>query len=310
MDKNRFVLSLLQLFLALTAFVVVSFAWFAISTQVSSNPIQFETSHEFINSYQIKLYTKDYTYLYVADEQEFYIYYDLTDDSIENPDFVSILDNFCELSICDTPGYGYHDNTYPFDGIFLGEYDPLIPLNNDDNYMILELYLTYDVTADTNLTLAANADSDLALESVFGLPANQDYYLSEVVNLQYLYETTSFQYWNPDPDTITDKTYDPNKDDFNNLKDNFIINGSYNLDFPAHSFYGTTDTYSTSLDFTGTVPLLATNTEIYIYFSFSYYETKINSIVSTAEPTLPTTGLDYIRLFQDVVLVIKDGGSL
>ena len=41
MDKKRLTLSIAQLFLALAAFTVVSFAWFAISPEVESGPIQF-----------------------------------------------------------------------------------------------------------------------------------------------------------------------------------------------------------------------------------------------------------------------------
>jgi hypothetical protein len=284
MDKKRLTLSLIQLFLALTAFVVVSFAWFAISTQVSSDPIQFATSHEFINSYEIKFYTKDYTYKYISNEQEIYIYDEATST------YISILDNFCVESVCDTPGYGYHDNTYAFDGIFLGEYDPLIPLNNEDNYLFMELHLTYDVTTDTNLTVRATADSDLASNSIFGLPINQEYYLSEVVYLQQTSSTTSLE----------------STDTFNDLKTVF----SDEISHPKQSFYGTTDTYATSFDMTDSITLLAANSEVYLYFSFSYYEAKANAIVLVEEPSIPITSYNYIRFFQDVTLVIREADAL
>ena len=286
MDKKRLTLSLVQLFFALAAFVVVSFAWFAISTEVSSDPIQFATSHDFIEDYEIKFYTKDYTYKYISEEQEIYVY---DDDSafISEPYYPYVhFSNYCDTT-CDTPGYGYHDNTYPFDGIFLGEYDPLIPLNNENNYLFLELHLTYEVEVATNLSINASADSDLALNSVFGLPVNQDYYLSEVVYLQQMSSDISLE----------------STDTFGDLKSIF----SNEISYLKQSFYGSTDTYTTSFEMvTDTITLDPEDIEIFIYFSLSYYEDKVHAIVLSEEPSLPITSYNYIRFFQDVVFVIKE----
>lgn len=230
-------LSIAQLFLALAAFTVVSFAWFAISPEVESEPIQFSTSHEFIEGYEIKFYTKNHTYKYIPEEQEIYIY----DDDIlySSEPYYPYVDPsiYCEGSVCETPSYGYLDKTYQFDGIFLDIYDPLIPVNNEDNYLFVELHLDYQVPVTNYLTLQGVSNPALATGSVFGDPTS-GHYLSEVVNIQYLSSYTTYE---------TTNTFD-------NLKDTFIVNGVYSSSYPAQNFY-ISGVYNSTFDFTGSIEL-------------------------------------------------------
>lgn len=292
MRKKRLLLSLIQLFLSAAAFIVVSFAWFVTSTTVESDSLPFDVSHEYIEDYEIRFFTKNNIYKYINQSDGIYIY---NGSNYVDP-------STCVESVCDTPSYGYWDDSYDFVGIFLNQYDPFIPVNNEDNYLFAELHLTYEVEADMNLLLDARSFTSMANTSAFGTSNFGPHYMSEVINIQYMTSTS-----------YTSRLEGTNI--FYDLKDDFnAVDINEDLIYPIYNFYGALDTYASYFDFTDPIILESEATEIYIYFSFSYYETKvdyfINQYLTTESLTLPLTSIDFLRFFQDIVIVIKDGGEV
>jgi len=298
MDKKRLTLSIIQLFLAFTAFIVVSFAWFVANPQVSSDPLQFSISHEYVEGYEISFFTNNHIYKFMPDQNAIYIY----DDTLTVPAYVNPSEYTGEV-FDETPSYGYWDDSYEFVGIFLNQYDPLVPVNNANSYLFIELHLTYEVEADMYLLLDARSLTSMADTTAFGSINNfGPHYMSEVVNIQYM---TSTDY--------TSRLEGSNI--FSDLRTDFSeVDINEDLIYPEYSFYGTTDTYSTYLDFPDSIILDADFTEIYLYFNFSYYEAKADYLIDqylTAQSlTLPLASIDYLRFFQDIVIVLRDGGEV
>ncbi len=295
MDKKRFVLSMIQLFLALSAFIVVSFAWFVTSTTVQSDSLAFDVSHEYVEGYEIKFFTKQNIYKFNSSTSEIEIYNGTT----------YVDPSTCVESVCDTPSYGYWDDSYEFAGIFLNQYDPLVPVNNADNILFVELHLSYEVEADMYLYLDARSLTSMADTSAFDTSNFGPHYLSEVINIQYMTSTS-----------YTSRLEATNI--FTDLKDDFAeVDISEDLIYPEYNFYGTLDTYSPYLDLTDMLyPIIleVESTELYLYFSFSYYETKVDYFIddylTTESLTLPLASTDFLRFFQDIIIVLSDGGEV
>jgi hypothetical protein len=298
MDKKRLTLSFIELFLALAALIVVSFAWFAANPQVSSAPLQFSISHEYVQGYEIRFFTSDHIYKFMPEYNAIYIY----DDTLTVPAYINPSEYTGEV-FDETPSYGYLDNEYLFQGIFINQYDPLIPLNNANNNVFMELHLTYNIEEDVNLLVDAKAINTFANTTGFENPNTfGSHYLSEVSYLQYM---SSLEYNSRlEGDNI-----------FSDLQTDFAqVDVNEDLIYPLHSFYGTTDTYTTSFTFDGSVILDYEQTvpEVYIYFNFSYYEDKVDGLIQAymtqnGITELPITTVDFLRFFQDIVLIIKEG---
>ena len=298
MDKKRLTLSLIQLFLALTAFIVVSFAWFVANPQVNSDPLNFKISHEYIEGYEIRFFANNSIYKFMPEYNAIYIY----DDTLTVPAYINPSEYTGEVFDA-TPSYGYWDDSYEFVGIFLNHYDPLVPANNMNNYLFVELHLTYEVEADMYLLLDARSLTSMADTAAFGSINNfGPHYMSEVVNIQYM-TSTDYASRLEATNIFADLKLDFLEEDINE-----------DLVYPEYNFYGALDTYSTYLDFPDPIILDADFTEIYIYIGFSYYEAKadylINQYLTAQSLTLPLASIDYLRFFQDIIVVLRDGGEV
>ena len=217
MDKKRLTLSIAQLFLALAAFTVVSFAWFAISTEVDSEAIQFNVSHAYVEGYEVRFFTNDNIYKYMTSLDEIYIYDQQSQTYVDPSD--------CLESVCDTPSYGYWDDSYDFAGIFLDQYDPLIPINNQDNNLFIELHLIYEVETDKYLSIDASGLNSMANTGAFGTSDFGPHYLSQVVNIQYM-SSTDYTSRPESTNIFSDLTSDFNSVDINE-----------DLVYPKYNFY-------------------------------------------------------------------------
>jgi hypothetical protein len=286
-NNRRFSLSIIQLFFSLAAFIAVSYAWFVASTMVETDPLNFYVSHEYIESYEITFFTEKYVYRYNRSADMIEIY-DTGTSSWVDP-------TTCVGSTCTTPSYGYLDRQYEFQGIFINQYDPIIPRNNENNNLFVELRLEYDVETDRNLTIDARAIASNVSYN-FGTSNFGPYYLSEVIYLQHM--PSSDYALRAEGENI-----------FFNLKEDFLeVDTSEEYIYPYLSFYGETDTYYPQFE-VDTITLLHTESEVILYFNFFYYEDKIEDIILAEALTLPITTENYLRFFQDIMIIIKEGNQ-
>lgn len=279
MNKKKMVFSLLSLILSFFLFIGASLAWFATSSQVNNDPIGLNVDPGYITSSEIMFYTYDNVYKSTSQSNQLLVYNSLSSQWIE-PTYVDD-----------------DDQGYMFTGIMMKQYDPFIPENNIYNNIIMELHFTYDIDSDKTINLLSIVDSNIASESILNFsPLGNIYYYSQISYLQSL---------------VTD-SYSVRADGTNlytSLSSDFEQRDIYDkLIYSKKSFYGDNDTYSNSIDF-GNITLTAGINEVYIYFNFSYYEAKIIDVLSmeNAGSTLDT--LPAIRFFQDITIVIKEGGN-
>jgi len=288
MANKRFAFSIIQLFFAFAAFIAVSFAWFAVSTMVEAEPLNFMVSHEYIDEYEINFFTNNHVYRYNQSTASIEIY-DETQTMWVDPSTT-----YAGPPITyDTPSYGYLDQIYDFQGIFLNQYDPLIPQNNLNNNLFVELRLSYDIETSRDLIIDARAITSVASNG-FGTSSYGPYYLSEVLYLQFM-QSNVYAIRSEETNLFADL-----KLDFAELDafDEYI--------YPYFSFYGSTDTYYPEIEI-DTITLSPLDTEIILYFNFFYYEDKIEDIILAEAISLPITSENFLRFFQDVMIIIKDG---
>lgn len=286
MTKRRIVISSIQLVLSLATLIVVSLAWFAISTEVQTTPIELNVGSGLIASYEIKFYTVDKVYKYDQNINDILVW------------------NGVDAWVTPT----YHDpelSTFPFSGIFLNQYDPLIDLNNVNNQLFIELKLVYDV--DENSAISVDFDSDISLATdslaTFGYTTSRPYYLSEVLYIQQM-ESNAYAA-NPEGTNI-----------FNQLKTDFNqVDINNDLIYPKYSFYTQINDpisqpetyYITSLS-TPNINLTANQalSEVYLYFKFSYIDSMIEYIISNENVNIAINNGNGIIFFQDIKIGISE----
>jgi len=285
MANKRFAFSIVQLFFAFAAFIAVSFAWFAVSTMVETEDLNFLVSHEYIEEYEIKFFTNKHIYRYNQSTTSIEIY-----DEVQ---LMWVSPSTCEGSTCETPSYGYQDHIYDFQGIFLNQYDPLIPQNNLNNNLFVELILSYDIETSRDLIIDARAITSVATTG-FGTSAFGPHYLSKVLYMQFM-QSNDYAIRNEETNLFAAL-----KLDFAELDafDEYI--------YPYFSFYGSTNTYYPEFEI-DTITLSPEETEVIIYFNFFYYEDKIEDIILAEVISLPITSENFLRFFQDVMIIIKGG---
>jgi len=287
LTKKRFYISLIQLVLATMSFVVVSLAWFVLSTEVSTAPIEIGISPGYIKTSELTYYTPTQVFRY--------------DDQSNS---LKVYDNGLWVD----PVYtNIEDSGFDFNGIFIKQYDPIIDANNFDNFLFLELRLTYEVEEDKNITMDLLSDTALATaaKAEFGFSteptSNEPYYLSEVSYIQY----RSLEPADSDYNYFTSAAEGFNL--FNDLKTVFSDTTTY----PLTSFYGDTDTYTTSYRIDQrTLGVSDPVTELYFYFKFSYYTDKIETIIANEFESITINGSSAIRFFQDIKIQIKEDDSV
>lgn len=264
MIKRKLLISLVQLIFALFALVATSFAWFAISQSVDSQGIDLNVVGGAITSYEIQYFTPTSVYKYN----------DKTNDMYEYSSGWVLL-----------PREGVNS----FEGVFISPFDNIIPLNNVDNNLFIEIHITYDVDVDTYLVLSARSDFSIIDQLI--AQSSTSNFLSEYVNIQYM---TSPSYANrPEGSNIFTSL-------FNDFHD-----GNGALITPVYDFYDGT-VYQTSVDFLSPILLTPAESEVYLYYNFSYIESKIQTLLTTLNIPLTSTELTYVSFYQDVMLIIRE----
>ena len=276
MDHKRLIISIIQLILSSAAFVVVTFAWFSLSIQTSTGPIDLSVSPGYIDTAELTYYTFDNIYRF--------------DDSTDS---IVVYDN----GLWVTPTYtDTVDAGYPFNGIFINEYDPIIPENNINNFIFLELHLTYQVDEDKTINIDMYSDTNIGTDALnaFGYVTSRPYYLSEAIYIQTMFSTA----YTAEPEGT-------------NLFTDLSTDFEDTLTYPLTSFYGTNDTYATSYNIEQTTLSASAPTfDIYLYFKFSYYTDKLEDIITFEDYNVSINGSDAIRLFQDIKIYIDEDDSL
>jgi len=268
MIKRKLLISLVQLIFALFALVATSFAWFTISQNVESQGIDLKVVEGAITSYEIQYFTPSTVYKYNDKTNDMYEYSTTTSSWVLLP----------------------REGVGSFEGVFISPYDSVIPQNNLYNNLFIEIHITYDVDVNTYLILSAR--SDFSLIDQILLESSSTNFLSEYVNIQYM---TSTAY----------STRNTGLNIFYDLFDDFHdINGA--LITPVYDFYDTSNNYQTSFDFLSTILLTPSGSEVYLYYNFSYIESKIQSLLSSLSIPLTSTELLYVSFYQDVMLSIRE----
>jgi len=268
MIKRKLLISLVQLIFALFALVATSFAWFAVSQNAGSQGIDLQVVEGAITSYEIQYFTPSSVYKYNDNTNDMYEYSDTTQTWVLLP----------------------REGVGAFEGVFLSPFDNLIPQNNVYNNLYIEFHITYDVDVNTYLILSAR--SDFSLIDQLLIESSSTNFLSEYVNIQYM---TSTAY--SSRSTGSNIFYDL-FDDFHDINGNLIT--------PVYDFYDNSNVYQTSVDFLSTILLTPSGSEVYLYYNFSYIESKIQALLTSLNIPLTTTELFYVSFYQDVMLVIRE----
>ena len=279
MKNRRIILSFISLVFSFILFVVSTYAWYAISNNINADNIDITVDPGIITSIDITYYTLDMVYKY-DDTSESIKSWDSSSSSWVNPSYQSP-----------------EDIGYSFSGIMMQQFDPMIPVNNIYNHIIVALRMTYDVDTDTNATFKAIASPSLAdiAKSIFNLNASQYYYLSEVVNIQRM-------------DTLAYSDTAEGTNIFIDLTSDFNLEDAYGeLIYPKLKFYDQYGAYQNEIQFTDIfLPTQGTEAKIDIYFKISYYDEKILSILDSENAGNTIGTLPYIRFFQDIIFKIQE----
>lgn len=273
MEKKRFIISFIELFLSAAPFVVVSFAWFVNSTTVDTSPIGFDVAFGEIEEAQMTFYTKNAVYRYDSDNNVMLIY--------DNGSWV-------------LPSYTNPINlNHNYEGLFIQSYDPIIEENNVENFVFLELYMNYQLDENKSILIQLYSDTTIAIDAIaeFGYTTSRPYYLSEVSRFQLMANTNYTG--------LPEGT---------NIFENLFTDFSDTITYPYNSFYDITDTYNYEFDL-GSVALTASPTmaEMYIYIKFDYFSEKVDSVLSSEVANLDDEGL---RFFQDIQIFIKEDDTV
>lgn len=288
MNKKKMIFAFLSMILSVFAFVVATYAWFAVSTSVSNSPLDLNVDPGIVPYYEVHYYTLDDIYKTTSNNSNIYVYdsgWTLATHTEEED--TSVLSTVL--------GENYDPNT--FYGLIMKPYDPLIPANNLVNNLIIGLYLEYEVEVNTNVSLTAIVDEAIghASRDAFGITSGsaEELYYSQVVNVQITPESST--------DTYGFHTAGTNL--YSTLTTLFENDTTY----PYSEFYDGSDNHTTSLAFYNEAsPLLftATSGSFYIYFNFSYNQPRIDTLLSG----LISGGfgdINIYRFFQDITLVIR-----
>lgn len=279
MKKRKLAISIINLIIASAAFIVVTFSWFSISDTVSTSPVNLSVSPGTFEEYEIKYYTVNSVFKYDQNIDAILVY--------DENSLSWNLPTYDEL-------FGIN---YTFDGIFINQYDPLIPLNNLNNNLIIELYVKYKTDIDLTILQSVITHPSLADEAIneIGYQTSRPYFLSEVVYLQMMIDN---KYQN-----ILE-----GENIYNNLIADFnTLDGSNQLVYPLMPFYDESDNSLSSIDFGQTV-LQGNNVEneLYFYLNISYYENKILEFLSSEQLEVSISNLNFIVFFQDLKIILRE----
>ncbi len=252
MTKNKLVISFISMVIAILAFVVVSFSWFAVSHEVNQTPFNLGVSPGIFSDYEVHYYTQENVFR-------------LSDS------YTAHLPNGAQLEKYNTVSETWVTPTYPsgdemgsFDGVLMKQFDPIIEANNFYNNLIMEIYFTYNAAPNTTVSVLALIDATLTGTLPDDLDDPDPHYLSEALDIQH----TSFE-------GISDYAYGVNgRTETTNLYASLTTLFEDDVTYPKTDFGSPT----ADIDF-GDMILSGTGTR-YIYFNFSYNSSNVTSIVA------------------------------
>lgn len=271
--------SVIMLITSILLFTAVVYAWFTISNDSYINPVNVGVTNEFDYDFEVRYYTKDYVYRYNQEILAIEVY-DTSTSSWVLP--------------TNLPG----GQVYLIDGVFISLYDVLIPENNLNSNLIMEISVTFKNTAPLLFSQKMISNTDLSSQVISSmiLETSRPYYVSEVSNIQ----------------TFLSDSYNHYAEEFNKysiLNTEFsLVDGSSNLIYPKHSFYQNGSYQSTLL--LGDNVIYPGSTERY-YYNFSYDAQKVNQFFTAEFQSTPydITNIPAILFFQDIQVVLIGGNS-
>lgn len=318
MTKKRLIISFLGMVLSLFTFIVATYAWFAISEQTNSGPVTLSVDPGIIKEYEIYYYNADNVYKYNKTAQQLNVW---NGSSFVTPTYTNI----------DDVGYEYS-------GLFVKEYDTLIPSNNIDNSLIMQITLGYEVPIDLNISVKALVDTNIYSSSTieesiawnaienFSYPSTPSTdpstynFFSQIIYIQSMHDVLG-----SGSDYLIGTNYSEGTNLYDTIEAIFITDENdgiktYNSTYPLNAFYSDFDSDPPTPDYTAThvdeisfdsITLYSATTgpqssggynQINLFFCFSYFKTPILQILGTS------TGIEnvpLVRFFPDVYFEVR-----
>ena len=271
--------SVVMLITSILLFTAVVYAWFTISNDSKIQQASINITDGFSFDYEIKYYTKDYVYKN-----------DLVSQSIQVYDTSSSS----WISPMNLPG----GPVYLLDGVFISQYDVLIPENNYENNLIIEISVNFanDVPMLISQKLVADSSMSEHLVSSMSLETSRAYYVSEVSKIQ-SFLSDSYN------------AYDETFNKYEILNTEFSLkDGSNNLIYPMYSFYQD-NMYRTKIELGQSV--IQPESQLRYYYNFTYDDLRVISFFNQEfqSSTYDITSVPVILFFQDIQMIIYGGGS-
>lgn len=271
--------SMIMLITSIFLFTAVVYAWFTLSNESNIQPANFDVTDGFAFDYEIRYYTKDYMFKF-DQATESILVYDTSTSSWVSP---MIL-----------PG----GPVYLIDGVFISQYDVLIPENNYKDNLIIEINVNFtnDVPILISQKLFADPSRSDSVVSSMTLETSRAYYVSEVSNIQSFLSDA----YNAYGDTFN--KYEVLNTEFG-LKD-----GSNNFVYPMYSFY-VNDVYNETVELGQSV--IQPNSTHRYYYNFTYDDLRVNAFFNQEFPsaTYDITSIPTILFFQDIQMTIYGGSN-
>ncbi len=296
-NKKRIIISFLSMVLALFAFMLATYAWFAVSTSVENSPLNINVDPGIITSYETRMYTYDNIYKTTSSSSSILRY-----DSVNGWVAATHRDpeDIAALEIAQGEDYDSND----FWGVVMKPYDTLITENNLVNNLILGIHLTYEVDVDTYVSITANANEAIgeAARDAFGVldGADEELYLSHVVDFQML----------PATSTDTLHGFDTNNNLYFTLMTPTYFENT--TTYPYSNFYDVSEAYVDTIvfydDTISPYELTATSGDVYIYFNISY---NVDNITDSLTGLISGgfSEIQLYRFFQDITLIVRKEGE-
>ena len=276
---KQMVLAMIMLISSIFMFAAVVYAWFTLTNESNVQPVNFEITDGFTFDYEIKYYTKDYIYKYDQDTQSVLVY-DSSSSSWISP--------------MNLPG----GPVYLIEGVFISQYDVLIPENNQNNNLIVEISVifTNDVPMLVSQKLVADSSISSQIVSSLNLETSRAYYVSEVSNIQTFLSDSYNAYGE------TFNKYEILNTEFN-LRD-----GSNNFIYPPYSFYQN-DIYQTTIEMGDSV--IQPDSTRHFFYNFTYDDLRVNAFFDQEfqSSVYDVTSIPLILFLQDIQMVISEGGN-
>lgn len=269
----------LMFIMSLSLFTAVVYAWFSVGDHTVIQPISATLSDGSAVNYEIKYYTKNNVYKYDVNTNQVLVYQASTGTYVPQS----------SLPI--------NHPTYSFTNMFLHEYDPIIPENNYEKNVIVEISMA--LIADS-LTIRNSiiSDKDLSTDvvSLYPYSTSRPYYVSEAAQIQTL---ISKDYNN----------YQEGSNKYTALSTVFnSVDVNQNLIYPLYNFYQN-DEYSPVLNL-GSTQLTSDVSSYKLYYNFTYYDSKIDEFLAYENMMVDVDNMSFMVFFPDIKFSIVIGGNV